>query len=92
MLSIGKLAVGQARYYLDQAQRRVDRVTSVASGVGDYYLGDTEAAGEWVGRGSLALGLGGTVDDAPLQAVLSGESPWSGESLRATRGTRVPWF
>ena len=92
VLSIGKLAVGQARYYLDQAHRRVDRATSVASGVEDYYLDGTEAAGEWLGRGSLALGLSGTVEDAPLQAVLAGESPRSGELLRATRGTRVPGF
>jgi hypothetical protein len=35
VLSIGKLAVGQARYYLDQAGDRVDRATSVASGVED---------------------------------------------------------
>ena len=29
MLSIGKLAAGQARYYLDQAEARVDVVASV---------------------------------------------------------------
>ncbi len=39
MLSIGKLAAGQAKYYLDQAEVRVDVVDSVAEGVEDYYLG-----------------------------------------------------
>jgi hypothetical protein len=29
MLSIGKLAVGQEGYYLEQARGRVDRATSV---------------------------------------------------------------
>ena len=74
VLSIGKLAVGQARYYLDQAAGRIDRATSVASGVEDYYLAGVEAAGEWLGRGSLAMGLAGKVDDGPLHAVLAGQS------------------
>ena len=37
MLSIGKLGTGQAKYYLDQADGRVDVVQSVAGGVEDYY-------------------------------------------------------
>ena len=44
VVSIGKLAAGQAGYYLDQAQVRVNRATSVESGVEDYYVGGTEAA------------------------------------------------
>ena len=56
VLSIGKLATGQAHYYLQQVECRIDRVTSVASGVEDYYLGEGEAAGEWIGTGPLALG------------------------------------
>ena len=39
MLSIGKLAVGQAGYYLEQAQGSVTRAGAVSSGVEDYYLG-----------------------------------------------------
>ena len=35
MLSIGKLAAGQAKYYLDQAEVRVDVVQSVGSGIED---------------------------------------------------------
>jgi hypothetical protein len=33
-----KLATGQADYYLGQAAGRIDRATSVASGIEDYYL------------------------------------------------------
>jgi hypothetical protein len=50
MLSIGKLAAGQAKHYLDQAEDRVDVVESVGDGVEDYYVGGTEARGEWLGR------------------------------------------
>jgi len=92
VLSIGKLAAGQAKYYLDQAVGRIDHATAVASGVEDYYLAGVEAAGEWLGGGSLAVGLRGTVDDAPLHAVLAGERPGAGGALRATRGTSVPGF
>ena len=49
MLSIGKLAAGQAKYYLDQAEMRVDVVQSVGGGIEDYYLGPTEARGQWIG-------------------------------------------
>jgi hypothetical protein len=45
VLPIGKLATGEADYYLQQAQRRVDHTTSVASGVEDYYTGGPEAVG-----------------------------------------------
>jgi hypothetical protein len=92
VLSIGKLATGQANYYLQQVERRIDRVTSVASGVEDYYLSEGEAAGEWIGSGPAALGLQGTVDDEQLHRVLGGEDPATGDLLRSTRGTRVPGF
>jgi conjugative relaxase-like TrwC/TraI family protein len=92
VLSIGKLAAGQARHYLDQAGDRVDRATSVASGVEDYYLAGVEAAEEWMGGGSLAIGLRGTVEDAPLHDVLAGKLPGTDLALRSTRGTRVPGF
>ncbi len=39
MLSIGKLGRGQERYYLDK----------VAEGAEDYYSGEGEAPGEWIG-------------------------------------------
>jgi hypothetical protein len=49
MLSIGKLAAvpGSGRYYVEQ----------VAHGREDYYAGDGEAPGTWIGRGAALLGL-----------------------------------
>ena len=92
MLSIGKLATGQANHYPRQVGGRIDRATSVASGVEDYYLSEGEAAGEWIGTGPLALGMDGKVDGEALHRVLAGEDPASGDPLRSTRGTRVPGF
>jgi hypothetical protein len=43
MLSIGKLAAGQAEYYLEQAQGPVTRAQAVGTGVEDYYVGGGEA-------------------------------------------------
>ena len=91
MLSIGKLATGQANYYLRLADARVDRASSVASGVEDYYAGE-DGAGEWLGGGSLRLALKGKVEAASLHAVLAGIDPVSGLPLRDTEGTRVPGF
>lgn len=92
MLSIGKLATGQASYYLQQADARIDRATSVASGVEDYYLGGTEPAGEWAGSGPRTLGLSGRVDPEPLHNVLAGLHPSALEPLRASDRVRVPGF
>ena len=61
MLSIGKLAAGQAKYYLDQANGRVDAIQTIAGGVEDYYTGPGEARGVWLGRGADELGLLGKV-------------------------------
>lgn len=92
MLSIGKLAVGQADYYLEQAQGSVTRAGAVASGVEDYYLHGAEAPGEWIGDGTRALGLGGTVDALRLDRVLSGCASASGEPLGRVVPLRVPGF
>jgi conjugative relaxase-like TrwC/TraI family protein len=86
MVSIGKLSVGQARYYLDQAGGPVTATGALTSGVDDYYLGGPEAAGRWLGRGAGALGLNGRVGDDALHAVLAGSRPATREVLR-TRGS-----
>ncbi len=78
MLSIGKLAVGQADYYLEQAQGSVTRAGAVSSGVEDYYLRGPEAPGRWVGSATPTLGLGGTVDALRLDRVLDGRHPATG--------------
>lgn len=92
MLSIGKLATGQARYYLEQAERRVDRVTSVATGVEDYYVGGSEPDGVWVGAGGVALGATGRVTAEALRRVLEGVHPVAGEALGRHAAVRVPGF
>ena len=84
MLSIGKLGADQARYYLDQAQGRVDVVDSVGDGIEDYYAGGAEARGEWIGAASRELGLHGPVDGEALRRVLAGLDPSDGSSLRSS--------
>lgn len=65
VLSVGKLAQGQERYYERQ----------VARGADDYYSGRGEAPGEWVGRGSEVLGLEGRVAAQQLHAMAAGIDP-----------------
>ena len=65
MLSIGKIALGQHRYYEQQ----------VARGGDDYYSGRGEAPGEWVGSGTDALGLEGGVSAKQFGALIAGCDP-----------------
>ncbi len=65
MLSIGKIALGQHRYYEQQ----------VAQGQDDYYTGRGEAPGEWVGTGAQALGLTGRVGAGQFGALIAGHDP-----------------
>ena len=92
MLSIGKLATGQEDYYLEQAAGRIDRATSVSSGIEDYYVEGSEPDGVWVGSGGAALGATGAVTGVALRRVLDGEHPGSGESLGRHAAARVPGF
>jgi conjugative relaxase-like TrwC/TraI family protein len=93
VLSIGKLAATQAKYYLDQAEGRVDVIESVGEGGEEYYLGGTEAPGVWVGGGSAELGLAAAVDGPDLRSVLAGLHPRDGTPLRSGRGgVRVAAF
>jgi conjugative relaxase-like TrwC/TraI family protein len=91
MVSVGKLAVGQADYYLDQAGGRLSRASSVGSGVEDYYASGPEAAGRWVGNGCSSLRLAGPVAAEALRSVLGGTSPDGRTPLRDAR-TSVPGF
>lgn len=83
MLSIGKLGVGQERYYLEK----------VAEGAEDYYSGEGEAQGQWLGDGADDLGLLGEIEPEALVAMLTGRNPASGEplGLRRVEGA-VPGF
>ena len=71
MISIGKLGKGQERYYTEK----------VAEGAEDYYSGEGEAQGQWMGDAATELGLTGDVDPAQLTAMLSGDNPATGEPL-----------
>ncbi|MGD9735970.1 MAG: MobF family relaxase [Solirubrobacterales bacterium] len=84
MLSIGKLGVGQADYYLQ----------AVGQGIEDYYAGSGEAPGRWLGAAATELALVGEVDADQLRAVLNGNRPdGTGPLTRSGQGkSRVPGF
>jgi len=65
MLSIGKIALGQHRYYERQ----------VAAGEDDYYSGRGESPGQWTGRGAAALNLTGKVTSTHFNALIAGHDP-----------------
>jgi conjugative relaxase-like TrwC/TraI family protein len=92
MVSIGKLAAGQADYYLEQAGGRVTRAASVGSGAEDYYVAGNEPPGVWLGGGSRRLGLVGEVERDSLVRVLEGQYSDDGRELAAPRAGRVPGF
>jgi Ti-type conjugative transfer relaxase TraA len=79
MMSIGKLVAGPGagRYYIDQ----------VAQGREDYYAGEGEAAGAWMGTGAALLGLSGEVGEEELAQLLEGRDPSSGLLLRPVRSS-----
>jgi conjugative relaxase-like TrwC/TraI family protein len=86
MLSLWKLRVGAEAYYLSQ----------VARGLDDYYTGQGEMPGRWLGNATSALGLSGVVTGEDLRAVMAGLNPGTGqtpngERLRVWRN-RVPGF
>src|SRR3954465_9558393 len=85
MLSIGKLGKGQERYYLEK----------VAEGAEDYYSGEGEEPGQWLGDAARELGLSGEIEPDQLVAMLTGMNPATGEPLGliavAGRGS-VPGF
>jgi conjugative relaxase-like TrwC/TraI family protein len=86
MLTIGKLGKGQERYYTEK----------VAEAQEDYYSGEGERPGEWVGDAAADLGLEGKVDADQLTAMLTGRNPAGGEPLLGTNGVpangSVPGF
>jgi conjugative relaxase-like TrwC/TraI family protein len=92
VLSIHKLVAGQARYYLDQAERRVDVVQSIGDGVEEYYAGGVEARGEWMGVSARELGLTGSVDGEHLRAVLEGRDRDSAPLRNSAGAIRVAGY
>ncbi len=78
MLSVGKLGVGAGGYY----------TAMVADGAEEYFTGDREAPGVWVGSGSDDLGLVGTVGAEDFASVLEHRFP--GTNVRMTGSRSVP--
>jgi conjugative relaxase-like TrwC/TraI family protein len=76
MLTIGKLGAGQEGYYLEM----------VAEGAEDYYTGEGELPGEWIGDAARDLGLQGKVEADQLTAMLTGRNPADGMPLLGTNG------
>jgi Ti-type conjugative transfer relaxase TraA len=74
VLSIGRVSAGdeRERYYLEQ----------VGQGRDDYYAGEGDEGGAWLGTGAGSLGARGSVDEAGLTALLRGRDPVSGSELR----------
>lgn len=64
MLNISKIAAGPSagRYYLDQ----------IARGLDDYYAGEGEEPGRWVGSGAPLLEWSGEVDGDDFLGLLGG--------------------
>jgi conjugative relaxase-like TrwC/TraI family protein len=81
VLSIGKLSLGQHRYYVDQ----------VAQGTEEYYSGTGEAIGKWLAS-SDQLGLEGEVDAMQLRAVLQAHDPTDSCKLAATTNRKIAGF
>jgi conjugative relaxase-like TrwC/TraI family protein len=79
VLSIGKIALGQHRYYEQQ----------VAQGRDDYYSGRGEAPGEWVGAGTEALGVTRRVSTDQFGALIAGRDPRD-PSIRLRSSEREP--
>lgn len=63
-------------------------ITSVASGLEDYYMGSGEAPGVWHGRWAKELNLTGVVGDDQLRAIVEGHHPGTGADLLAGQRAR----
>jgi conjugative relaxase-like TrwC/TraI family protein len=79
MLSIGKLGIGQERYYLDK----------VAEGAEEYYSGEGETAGEWTGDAAEHLGLDGEIGPDQLTAILTGRTRQAASRCSAAEASQA---
>jgi conjugative relaxase-like TrwC/TraI family protein len=74
MLNMGKLAAGPdaGRYYVD----------TLAQGREDYYAGEDDSHGEWLGSGAALLELEGPVGEEGVVRLLEARDPGTREPLR----------
>ena len=82
VLSIGRLSLARADYYLD----------SVGKGADDYYNEAGEAPGRWVGNASELLALSGRVEGDDFRAILEGKNPETGTALLRSHNRTVSGF
>ncbi|WP_419923984.1 MobF family relaxase [Candidatus Poriferisocius sp.] len=79
MLSIGKVGVAHAAYYLSRSAAGVVSVGS--GGQADYYADSGERPGVWAAAGAMGVVAGEGVAAQQLKAMLAGRDPDTGESL-----------
>lgn len=79
MLSIGKVGVVHAAYYMSRAAAGVAAVDS--GGRADYYADSGEEPGVWAAAGAMGVSVGEGVTAKQLKAMLAGKDPDSGEPL-----------
>jgi hypothetical protein len=70
----------------------VTSIGKLSAGQADYYVGNHQAPGYWLGGGSLRLGAQGTVDRLALTRLLDRTAPGGGHRLVPERDRRVPGF
>lgn len=66
------------------ASARSATTSRFAEGAEDYYSGEGEAEGQWLGDAAKELGLGGVVEADQLTAMLTGRNPATGEPLASS--------
>ena len=79
VLSIGKVGVAHAAYYLSRAAAGVVAVD--AGGQADYYADSGEQPGVWAAAGAMGVVAGEGVTAEQLKAMLAGCDPVTGEPL-----------
>ena len=79
VITIGKVGVANAAYYLSRAAAGVVSVDS--GGQADYYTDSGEQPGVWAAAGAMGLVAGEGVTAKQLKAMLAGRDPGTGEQL-----------
>ena len=79
MITIGKVGVAHAAYYLSRAAAGV--VSADAGQQADYYTDSGEQPGVWASAGAMGVVAGEGVGAKQLKAMLAGRDPHTGEQL-----------
>ena len=86
MLSIGKIGVAHAAYFMSRAAAGIDLAgrsgrAGRSGQQGSYYTGGGEKQGVWAAAGSMGVSAGAAVTPEQLTAMLSGIDPGTGNRL-----------